>query len=121
MDRERNRARTLKGSLRKTLGTRIVEARKRRRWSQVELARRLGVSRDCLGKWERGVCAPGLEELALLSRVLEAPLWELGLGEAPEESLGSGELLELARQLRAMSRLLRPWLERLRSAGRDPR
>ena len=25
---------------------------------------------------ERGVCAPGLEELALLSQVLEAPLWE---------------------------------------------
>ena len=87
MDRKRNPEGTHKKSLRKKLGTHVVEARKRRRWSQVELARRLGVSRGCLGKWERGVCAPGLEELALLSRVLEIPLWEArarrGTGGAP--------------------------------------
>ncbi|MFL6259134.1 MAG: helix-turn-helix transcriptional regulator [Thermoanaerobaculia bacterium] len=100
--------------MKKKFGTALSKARRRRRWSQKELARRLGMSRDRLGKWERGVHTPSLEDVALLSEVLGIPFWELGLGDAPEEALSSKELLELARSLGVMSRLLRPWLARLR-------
>ena len=114
MSEPRRHRRSPKDSLKKRFGKAIVKARQRRKWSQSELARRLKTSRERLGKWERGVHAPGLEDVALLSEVLEIPFWELGLGEAPEEALSSREILELARSFMAMSRLLRPWLGRLR-------
>jgi transcriptional regulator with XRE-family HTH domain len=113
MSEPRRHRRSPKESVKKQLGTALLKARRGRRWSQKELARRLGVSRDRLSKWERGVHTPGLEDVALLSEVLGIPFWELGLGEAPEEALSSGELLDLARSFTVMSRLLRPWLERL--------
>jgi transcriptional regulator with XRE-family HTH domain len=96
------------------VGERIVRTRQRRGWSQAELARRLEVTRERLGKWERGATSPGLEELVWLSEVLQVPVWELGLGESPEEPLSSAEMMTLARYFVAMNRLLRPWLERLR-------
>jgi transcriptional regulator with XRE-family HTH domain len=117
MSEPQRQRRSRKESLRKELGAAVVTARRRRKWSQSELARRLKVSRERLSKWERGVHAPGLEEVALLSEVLGISFSDLGLGDAPEEALSSGELLELARSLVAMSRLLKPWLERLRQSG----
>jgi transcriptional regulator with XRE-family HTH domain len=114
MRHEQDTGKVSKGDLRKRLGAGIVQARESRKWSQVELARRLEVSRDRLGKWERGLNEPGLEDLARLSEVLGLPLSELGLGEPPAESLAARELMALARQLLAMSRPLRPWLERVR-------
>lgn len=104
----------LQESVRKEIGRAIAKARRRRRWSQSELARRLETSRERLGRWERGLHIPSLEDLALLSEVLEIPVWELGLGEAPVEELSSGELLELARSFTTIGRLLKPWLDRLR-------
>ncbi|HEY2294600.1 MAG TPA: helix-turn-helix transcriptional regulator [Thermoanaerobaculia bacterium] len=101
--------------MRKKFGKAIVKARRRRRWSQNELARRLGMSRDRLSKWERGVHIPSLEDVRLLSEVLGIPFWELGLGDAPVEGLSSVELLELARSFTTIGRLLKPWLDRLRS------
>ena len=100
--------------MRKEFGLCIVRARKLQGWSQKELARRLGVPRERLGRWERGLHSPDLEDVAFLSEVLGVPLWDLGLGEPPERALSSAELMRLARSCVAMSRLLRPWLERLR-------
>jgi transcriptional regulator with XRE-family HTH domain len=117
MSEPRRQRRSPQESLKKKFGTAIVKARRRRRWSQNELARRLEMSRERLSKWERGVHAPGLEDVALLSEVLGVPFWELGLGDAPAEALSAGELLELARSFTAMSRLLKPWLEHLRQGG----
>ncbi len=121
MSEPRRGRRSVKEPLRKKLGMAIVKARRRRKWSQSELARRLETSRERLSKWERGIHVPGLEEVALLSEVLGLSYRELGLGGAPEEAISSGELLELARSLMAMSRLLRPWLERLRQGGVESR
>ena len=64
--------------LTKELGLRIAGIRKRRGWSQSQLAARLGVPRDRLSKWERGMNAPSLDDLSGLSEVLEVPLEELG-------------------------------------------
>ena len=105
----------LQEAVRKQIGRAIAKARRRRRWSQSELARRLETSRERLSRWERGLHIPSLEDLTLLSEVLGIPVWELGLGEAPVEGLSSAELLELARSFTAIGRLLKPWLDRLRS------
>lgn len=100
---------------RKRFGKALVKARRSRKWSQSELARRLETSRNRLSKWERGVHIPGLEDLALLSEVLGIPFWELGLGAAPAEGISTGELLELARSFSTIQRVLKPWLSRLHS------
>lgn|GEM_PF-3412119 len=110
-----SRCRPPKGELRRELGRRVVGIRERRGWNQLELARRLGVPRGRLGKWERGVNEPSLEDLAALSETLEVPLEELGLGrrlERREETLSPMELTELVRLLGTMGRLLKPWMPR---------
>ena len=117
MDTPGSRRKNPKGELKKELGARIVKARERRGWKQAELAGRLGVQRERLGSWERGRSAPSLEDLALLSEVLEVPFEELGLGRRREEALSPWEVTELARHLAAMARLLKPWMSRLRAAG----
>ena len=91
---------------------RIAGIRKRRGWSQSQLAARLGVPRDRLSKWERGMNAPSLDDLSGLSEVLEVPLEELGLGRAPEGPISSADLKELTRYFLAMGRLLKPWMTR---------
>lgn len=118
MNEPRRQSRAVQEKVRKRIGTAIAKARRRRKWSQSELARRLRTSRERLSKWERGIHAPGLEEVALLSEVLGIPFRELGLGEAPEEALSAEAMLELARSFTAIHRLLRPWLSRLGQAER---
>jgi putative transcriptional regulator len=98
--------------LTKELGLRIVGIRERRGWSQAQLAARLGVPRERLGKWERGLNAPSLDDLSALSEVLEVPLEELGLGRAPKKPISAVELKELTRYCIAMERLLKPWMDR---------
>ncbi len=111
-----------KRTLRKKLGAQIVKVRKRRGWSQAELALRMGMQRERLGTWERGRTAPGLEDLARLSEVLEVPFEGLGLGWRAEEPLSAAELMELARHFVALTRLLKPWMQQLRAAsGTVPR
>jgi transcriptional regulator with XRE-family HTH domain len=110
-----SRGRPLKGALRKELGRSVVEIRERRGWNQGELARRLGVPRGRLGKWERGLNEPSLEDLSALSETLEVPLEELGVGrrpDSPEEPISPAELMELVRLVGAMGRLLKPWIQR---------
>jgi transcriptional regulator with XRE-family HTH domain len=104
--------RTPKAMLRSELGRRIIKTRMRRGWTQAELARRLGVPRERLGKWERGLNAPSLEDLAALSEVLEVPLEGLGLGRGVRRTISEEELTELVFHLGAVARLLKPWKER---------
>ena len=113
MSEQRRHRRSPEESLRKKIGTALAKARRRRKWSQSELARRLEMSRERLSKWERGIHTPSLEDVALLSEVVGIPFWELGLGEAPEEVLSPVEMLELARSFTTISRVLKPWLSRL--------
>ncbi len=63
------------------IGERIVRLRQRRGWDRVELARRLGVRRERLAKWEQGKCAPPLEMLIRLARTLGVSVDELITGE----------------------------------------
>lgn len=68
------------------LVTDICSARKNLGLSQEQLAEALGVSRNTIGRWERGECAPNTDKLAELERMLaqlEAPAVPEGI-PAPE-------------------------------------
>lgn len=96
--------------LRRELGRRLVELRKRRKWSQRELAQRVGVQRSRLGKWEQGVCFPSLPMLAALSRVLEVTPNELLVLE-PESAGGMVLTLSQKERLAEAVRTLLGFLE----------
>ncbi len=64
-------------ALRRRIGARIAGLRERRGWSQEELARRLGVGRARLGKWETGEHAPPPVQLLALKAAFGVSLDEL--------------------------------------------
>jgi transcriptional regulator with XRE-family HTH domain len=103
--------RTSGETVKRQLGTRIIQARQSRGWSQAELARRLEMPRERLGKWERGVCAPGVEDLVTLSEVLAVPFAELVQGRREDEPITVKALESLARDLVSMVRTLKPWVD----------
>jgi transcriptional regulator with XRE-family HTH domain len=92
------------------LGRRIVRLRTERGWSQGELARRLGMSRCRLGKWERGLHGPPVEDLARLADVLGVDLEELVRGRAPGE-LSPGQRMELKACWANLMRVMKPLME----------
>ncbi len=61
----------------KKIGKLIREARKGKRWSQQELAARLGVSRNSIINWESGRNRPEMSQLMQISRQLEITPREL--------------------------------------------
>jgi transcriptional regulator with XRE-family HTH domain len=77
------------------LGGHIADARKRRRWTQVELARKAGITRQTLMKIERGSLGTALTAYV-------AALWAMGL-HRPVGSLAGieqdleGQVLERSR------------------------
>lgn len=105
------------------LGRRIVRLRTARGWSQGNLARRLGMSRCRLGKWERGLHGPLVEDLARLADVLGVDLEELVRGRTPGEPvlelppLSPGQRMELKVCWANLMRVLRPLME---TPGRSP-
>ena len=88
------------------MGRRIVQLRKRRKWSQGELAQRLGVTRERVGNWERGDHAPPLEGLAALGEVLRVSLDELVSGKRRGRWLSEEERKRVAGLLAELSELL---------------
>ncbi len=78
----------------------------------MKTARRMEISRDRLGKWERGLHAPALEDAAKLSVVLEVSLDELVLGaSAPALGIPPAEREEAAARLSDFLRVIGPWLK----------
>ncbi len=65
----------------RSIGERIKQARKSHGLSQVDLARRVGVSQPAIANWESGVHDPRRLMLAKLAEVLEAPLDWLAAGD----------------------------------------
>lgn len=52
------------------LGRRICELRTVRGWSQVELARRLGVAKQTVSNWENENIQPSIEMLVRLAKLM---------------------------------------------------
>ncbi len=98
------------------LGRRIVRLRRALGWSRDELARRVRVTRERLGHWERGTHTPPLKALVRLGRALGASMDELMTGESrqdapPAPSLSRQERAEAARHFSGLNRWLTPLLK----------
>ncbi len=63
-------------NINKRIGLRIKTLRKRRKWSQQDLAEKIERSVDAVSHLERGVSLPGYETLVNLSREFEVPVEE---------------------------------------------
>lgn len=61
----------------KELGVRIKELRIRRRMTLEELGGIVGLSKQAVSQWERGVSVPDLAKLAELSRFFDVSISEL--------------------------------------------
>jgi transcriptional regulator with XRE-family HTH domain len=53
-----------------TTGDLLREARKDKGWTQEEFADRIGTSTTTVSNWERGVTAPGLEDINVVASAL---------------------------------------------------
>ena len=82
------------------LGGQIRRLRLERHLTQEALADVLGVSRQAVTKWERGISLPSTANLLALCEVLDVSMEELiGCGarpKQPEERIGAGRLLLLS-------------------------
>lgn len=63
--------------VRRMVGRNLSALRQRRKWSQEMLARKLGVTRGRLSKWETGEHSPPLEMLPALAKALKAGVEEI--------------------------------------------
>ena len=59
------------------LGDKILELRKKNRFSQEDLGEKIGVTRQTISNWELGETAPNPEQLKLLSKYLNVSIDEL--------------------------------------------
>lgn len=62
------------------IGDKIIELRKRKNWSQRELAKAIEASRDIIGKYERNENSPSIEMAFKIAKVFDVPVDYL-LGE----------------------------------------
>lgn len=114
---------------RRAIGSRILQRRKTRRWSQRELGRRTGIPFLRLSKVENGHVTTTLPELVLLGRALDVSLDELVTGAPPAEASPlrrlPPELLELEEfaspeECAALGGLLRALLAGLKAGNGLP-
>lgn len=62
------------GGIKMTVGTKIMELRKKSGWSQEELAEKVNVSRQSVSKWEGDVSIPDLNKIIKLSEIFDVSL-----------------------------------------------
>jgi transcriptional regulator with XRE-family HTH domain len=79
--------RSLDDIAKETLGKNLREMRDKRAWTQAEAARRAGVRRDRLARWEIGRETPGTEGLLRLAIAYACPIDQLlsGVDERYDE------------------------------------
>ena len=68
-----------------SVGQTIAALRKKKGWTQVELAEKLQVSDKAVSKWERGISFPDITILIPLSEVLNVSLYDLLTGGSCHE------------------------------------
>jgi transcriptional regulator with XRE-family HTH domain len=57
--------------MKQSLGTRIVELRKKRKWTQEELAKKLAVSAQAVSKWENDSSMPDIDLIVKIAEIFE--------------------------------------------------
>jgi transcriptional regulator with XRE-family HTH domain len=103
------KSRLMEEALRRRIGARIAALREGREWSQGELARRIGVGRTRLGKWETGEHAPPIAHLVALKEVFGVSLDELVNGgvKEPAVALTAEEVAGAEKAIEVLSQWLR--------------
>ena len=93
------------------IGQRVHRLRRGKGLTRSDLAERLGVSRQRVGNWERGLNTPTLGVLPALARELGVTVDELVTGEpsppvglSPEKRKEAGQLLEALCRLLGVGR-----------------
>jgi len=71
------------GRLARKLGANIAERRKARKWSQEDLAERLGVASETISRFERGATLPSLLTLQRVGQMLRVPVTQLLVDTSP--------------------------------------
>lgn len=64
----------------------IAECRKEQKLTQEQLAEKLGISKNAVSKWERGICLMDMSLLKPLSEILEVSVLDILSGEKVEEN-----------------------------------
>ena len=67
------------------IGRFIANARKEKNLTQEDLAEKLGITKNAVSKWERGLCLMDMSLLKPLSEILEVSINEILAGEKIEE------------------------------------
>ena len=76
------------------IANRLFELRKKKKFSQEELADKIGVSRQAVSKWERAESAPDTNNLIELAKLYEVSLDELLFTNEPTKSAKAEESKE---------------------------
>jgi transcriptional regulator with XRE-family HTH domain len=66
-----NISRTEVEYMKQTLGVRIAELRKKRKWTQEELAKKLAVSAQAVSKWENDSSMPDIDLIVKIAEIFE--------------------------------------------------
>jgi len=56
------------------IGDRITQARKQLKWSQADLGKKVGVSREIIGRYERGEVSPSIDVAIKIAEALDVSL-----------------------------------------------
>lgn len=78
-----------------TLGEKIGSLRKKAEFSQAEFAEEIGVSRDTIGKYERGDIVPTIEKAKKMAEVLGVSIDFLASEEEREEALNHDAVIRI--------------------------
>ena len=89
----------------KRMPEKIVALRKKKNWSQQDLADKIHVHVQTIGRWERGKALPSLEELADLAASFGLPADYLVFDKLSVENGGSLEDQDLQRLIKDLATL----------------
>lgn len=76
----------------------LKDYRTRRGFSQTQLGDRIGVTRQAISQWEKGVAIPSIEKLQLLSNILGVPM-DLLAGKSAVSDRASGVRIDHTEQM----------------------
>ncbi len=85
-----------------SVGERIAQLRKRQGLSQASLSAAASISREAIGKYERGIASPSVDTAARIAAALEVSLDSLVGGQSTDADDLAPEILERARELDAL-------------------
>lgn len=84
----------------KELVTRLISARKDKNWTQLDLAKALGVNLKNVQRWEQGSSKPSFEAATELAKVLGVSLDYLaGIANKPNPNQLDAEALQVVNRL----------------------